>query len=36
LPAVNHYGIITGMNPKASFGNITQQAAWYCTLRFAG
>ena len=34
------YGInsvkITGMNPKASFGNISQQAAGYCTLRFAG
>jgi hypothetical protein len=27
---------ITGMNPKANFGNISQQAAVYCTLRFAG
>jgi hypothetical protein len=27
---------ITGMNPKANFGNISQQAAMYCTLRFAG
>jgi len=24
------------MNSKASFGNISQQAAGYCTLRFAG
>ena len=24
------------MSPKASIGNITQQAAGYCTLRFAG
>jgi hypothetical protein len=28
--------LITGMNPKASFGNIPQQAAGYYTLRFAG
>jgi hypothetical protein len=27
---------ITGMNPKANFGNIPQQAAAYHTLRFAG
>ena len=27
---------ITGMNPQASFGNISQQATGYCTLRFAG
>ena len=28
--------IITGMNPNASFGNVSQQAAGYHTLRFAG
>ena len=28
--------MITGINPKASFGNIPQQAAGYYTLRFAG
>jgi hypothetical protein len=27
---------ITGMNPKASFGNVSQQAAGSYTLRFAG
>jgi hypothetical protein len=27
---------ITGMNPKASFGNISQQAAGYCTPAYAG
>jgi hypothetical protein len=29
-------GLITGMNPKSSFENITQKAAGYYTLRFAG
>jgi len=28
--------LITGMNPKASFGNVSQRAAGYYTLRFAG
>jgi hypothetical protein len=28
--------LITGMTPKASFGNVSQQAAGYYTLRFAG
>jgi len=28
--------LITGMNPKANIGNISQQAAGYYTLRFAG
>jgi hypothetical protein len=27
---------VTGTNPKASFGNVSQQAAGYYTLRFAG
>src|SRR5208283_304054 len=37
MPPENRPGlIITGMNPKASFENILQQAAGYCTLRFAG
>jgi hypothetical protein len=28
--------ITTGMNPKASFGNVSLQSAGYHTLRFAG
>jgi hypothetical protein len=27
---------VTGINPKSSFGNVSQQAAGYYTLRFAG